>query len=130
MALQDIPVFMGHFKVMITETPAAKMKRNTDGVEVPATDREGRPQYVVTVFVKPVPREGGRKLKGEEVKVNLGPVFPGEDFEEGDYVELINPVVNTYELTNDQGRITGSGLWWKADGLKPMTRTASAPKAA
>lgn len=130
MALQDLPVFMGHYKVMITEAPAVKMKRQKDGSEIPATDKAGNMQYVVTVFVKPRPTEDGRKAKGDEIKVNLGSQLPAGDFDEGDYVELVNPVVNMYELRNDDGVITGTGLWWKASGLKPVTREQAFPKVA
>jgi hypothetical protein len=35
--------------------------------------------------------------------VNL-PVDPGDGFEEGSYVELINPLLNTYEMRDDNGR--------------------------
>jgi len=48
-------------------------------------------------------------------------------FEEGDYVELINPVVTPYEMTNDPGpdhRFPGCG--GKAEGVKPATRASKA----
>ena len=65
----------------------------------------------------------------KEIKVNL-PTDPGEGFHEGTYVELINTVINTYEMRNDSGQITASGLWFKADGLKPATTNAGLSSAA
>jgi hypothetical protein len=50
-----------------------------------------------------VPQQGKRPGKGEEIRVNL-PVDPGDGFEEGSYVELINPLLNTYEMRDDNGR--------------------------
>ncbi len=130
MALQDLAVFMGHYKVTITEAPSVKMKRQKDGSEVPDTDRAGNVKYVVSVFVKPRRTEDGRTGKGDEIKVNLGTQMPAGDFDEGDRVELVNPVVNMYELRDDSGVITGTGLWWKASGLKPVVREQSLPRAA
>jgi len=74
---------------------------------------------VVMLFAKPRPVEGRRPGKGEEIKVTLA-ADPGDGFEEGSYVELIDPVLNTWQTTGDDGRISGSGLWFKALGLKPV----------
>ncbi|SDN55288.1 hypothetical protein [Allokutzneria albata] len=123
MALTDIPVHLGHYRLMVTEAPTVKMRESEGGVLTPVTNREGEEQYMVVLFAKPRPQPGKRPGKGEEIKVNL-PGDPGEDFEEGSYVELVNPVINTYEMRNPEGRITASGLWFKADGLKPVISAA------
>lgn len=129
MALNDIPVILSHYKLMITEAPCVKMKEIDGGRLVPVVDRiTNEEQFVVVLFAKPRPTEGRRKAKGEEIKVNL-PCDPGEGFEEGDYVELINPVINTYEMRGEDGKITASGLWFKADGLTPAAQIVSAPAA-
>jgi hypothetical protein len=129
MALNDIPVILSHYKLMITEAPCVKMRELDGGQMVPVVDRNtNEEQFVVVLFAKARPTEGRRKTKGEEIKVNL-PRDPGEGFEEGDYVELINPVINTYEMRGDDGKITASGLWFKADGLTPAARIVSAPAA-
>ncbi len=129
MALNDIPVILSHYKLMITEAPCVKMRELDGGQLVPVVDRNtNEEQFVVVLFAKARPSEGRRKTKGEEIKVNL-PRDPGEGFEEGDYVELINPVINTYEMRGEDGKITASGLWFKADGLTPAARIVSAPAA-
>ncbi|MCR3746897.1 hypothetical protein [Lentzea californiensis] len=129
MALNDIPVILSHYKLLITEAPCVKMRELDGGQLVPVVDRNtNEEQFVVVLFAKARPTEGRRKSKGEEIKVNL-PRDPGEGFEEGDYVELINPVINTYEMRGEDGKITASGLWFKADGLTPAARIVSAPAA-
>ncbi|MGZ3142508.1 hypothetical protein ACVDFE_11035 [Lentzea chajnantorensis] len=129
MALNDIPVILSHYKLLITEAPCVKMRELDGGQMVPVVDRNtNEEQFVVVLFAKARPSEGRRKSKGEEIKVNL-PRDPGEGFEEGDYVELINPVINTYEMRGEDGKITASGLWFKADGLTPAARIVSAPAA-
>ncbi|MEU0532968.1 hypothetical protein [Amycolatopsis tolypomycina] len=115
--MQDIPFVSSGYRFMVTEAPTMKM-REVKGELQPATDRDGVPAFVVMLFAKPREAVNGRRAKGEEIKVTL-PADPGDGFEEGTYVELISPVLNTYQVTNDEGRITGSGLWFKAMGLKP-----------
>lgn len=132
MALQDLPVMLGGFKLMITEAPSVKLKELEDGSMTPVVDRvSGQEQYVVTLFAKPLPVDGRRASKGEEIRVNL-PGDPGEGFEEGMYVELVNAVVNTYEIPdrNNPRVIASAGLWFKAAGLKPTARPSVVPHAA
>ncbi|CCH28563.1 hypothetical protein ABZ816_35130 [Actinosynnema sp. NPDC047251] len=126
MALQDLPVMLSGYRLMITEAPVAKVREADDGTVTPVVDRvSGAVQYVVTLFAKPVPVEGRKVGKGEEIRVNL-PGDPGKGFEEGTYVELVNAVVNTYEIPDriDPRKIASAGLWFKAAGLKSVTRSA------
>lgn len=117
--MQDISINLGNYRLMVTEAPTMKTRENQQTGELETvTNRKGEVQFVVVLFAKPVPQPGKRPGKGEEIRVNL-PVEPGDGFEEGNYVELINPVLNTYEMRDDNGRITASGLWFKAEGLKP-----------
>ncbi|MFD9893549.1 hypothetical protein ACFWY9_29750 [Amycolatopsis sp. NPDC059027] len=117
--MDNIPFISSGYKFMVTEAPTVKMKENKDGELEPVLDKKTKePQYIVMLFAKPRPVPGERQGKGEEIKVNL-PTDPGDEFEEGTYVELVSPVLNTYEMRNAEGRITGSGLWFKAEGLKP-----------
>jgi hypothetical protein len=117
--MQDIPFISDGYKFMVTEAPTMKMKEGKDGELAPVADkRTGEIPFVVMLFAKPRPVEGKRPGKGEEIKVTLA-TDPGDGFDEGTYVELIAPVLNTWQTTNDEGRITGSGLWFKAQGLKP-----------
>ncbi|WIX81724.1 hypothetical protein QRX50_13650 [Amycolatopsis carbonis] len=116
--MQDIPFYSGSFKFMVTEAPTMKMREDKSGDLSPVVDRRtGETAFVVMLFAKPRPVVGQRAGKGEEIKVTLA-TDPGEGFDEGTYVELIDPVLNTYQTTNDEGRITGSGLWFKAQGIK------------
>lgn len=129
MALNDVPVILSHYKLMITEAPCVKMRELGNGQTVPVIDKfTNEEQYVVVLFAKARPVEGKRKAKGEEIRVNL-PHDPGAGFEEGDYVELVNPVINTYEMRGEDGKITASGMWFKADGLTPAARVVSVPAA-
>ncbi|RBM19225.1 hypothetical protein DI005_16160 [Prauserella sp. PE36] len=114
--MKDIPFVSSGYRFMVTEAPTMKM-REKGGEMVPAADREGRVPFVVMLFAKPRPVAGQRPGKGEEIKVTVASE-PGEEIEEGSYVELINPVLNTWQTTNDEGRITGSGLWFKAEAVK------------
>ncbi|MGH3610496.1 MAG: hypothetical protein ACRDRD_20770 [Pseudonocardiaceae bacterium] len=127
--MQDIPFIGSGYKFMVTEAPTMKM-REVKGEMEPAVDkRTGAISYVVMLFAKPRAASGERPGKGEEIKVTLA-TEPGEEFTEGMYVELINPVLNTWQTTNDEGRITGSGLWFKAQGLKPAGSGAAVRDAA
>ncbi|MGC7101613.1 hypothetical protein ACPZ19_43650 [Amycolatopsis lurida] len=123
--MKDIAINFGGYRLMVTEEPTMKTRENRQTGEIETvTNRAGETQFVVMLFAKPRPVEGRRTGKGEEIKVNLS-ADPGEGFEEGSYVELINPVLNTYEMRDPEtGQITGSGLWFKADGLKPAGRDA------
>src|SRR5262245_7805985 len=113
-AMRNIPVNLSGFKLMVTEAPVLKMRENDKGEMVPATDYQGVQQYVVALFAKRRPSaEGGYAGKGEEIRVTLA-TDPGEGFEEGGYVELIDATVSHW--SNDRGQ---SGLSFKAMGLKP-----------
>lgn len=122
--MRDIPVNLGGFKLMVTEPPTMKMTEK-DGTTVPVLDRNTKtPVFVVSLFAKRRPQEGGYASKGEEIKVTLT-ADPGEGFEEGIYVELIDAVVNSYSLETEDGRIL-SGISFKAMGLKPVTTSLRA----
>jgi hypothetical protein len=123
--MKDIAFIASNYRFMVTEAPTMKTKEGKSGeFETVVDKRTGEVQFVVMLFAKPKPVPGQRVGKGEEIKVNL-PSDPGDGFDEGTYVELVNPVLNTYEMTNDEGRITGSGLWFKAEGLKPAGQGAA-----
>ncbi|MEU3273539.1 hypothetical protein ABZ639_22095 [Saccharomonospora sp. NPDC006951] len=118
--MRNIPVNLGGFKLMVTEAPVMKMRMDEKtGAEVPAMAwGSDTPQFVVSVFAKRRPREdGGRVGKGEEIKVTLS-ADPGDGFDEGTYVELIDATTSSWAMKDDQGNVT-SGLSFKAVGLKP-----------
>jgi hypothetical protein len=118
--MQDISINLSTYKLMVTEEPTTKMRRNEHGEDEPVTNRDGELQFVVSLFAKPRRVAGEKTPKGEEITVNL-PVDPGEGFEEGSYVELVNPVLNTYAIPDktDPKKIANAGIWFKAAGLKP-----------
>nr|WP_042184898.1 hypothetical protein [Kibdelosporangium sp. MJ126-NF4] len=117
--MKNIPVLLEGYKVVVTEDPTVKTYED-NGKTVVSTDYSGAQLYVVSVFVKPLPNpETGRAGKGVEVKVTLE-TDPGDDIREGSRVELINPRVSHWE--NERG----SGLSWKATGLKPVTAQSAA----
>lgn len=129
--MKDIPVNLGGYRLMVTEEPQMKMRENPAGEQEPVVDRDGITQFVVMLFAKPRPQPGVRPGKGEEIKVNLS-CDPGEGFTEGSYVELVNPVLNTFEIADRENprKISQAGVWFKADGLKPTSRAAVTPEAA
>lgn len=125
MALNNLPVVLSGFRLMVSEPVTMKMRREKNGAEVPVTDRDGNPQYVVAVFAKPRRNEdGSRGGRGEEIRVTL-PVAPGEAFEEGEFVELVNPRVSFYEVTDSDSGRRSAGLAYKADSLAPAVSRAA-----
>ena len=121
--MQDIPINLGGFRLMITEAPAMKMREDKNGDLEPVVNKDGEPQYVVALFAKSREGRNGRPGKGEEIRVNLGSNDPGDGFDEGTYVELISAVANTYEMRGEDGKITSAGMWFKAEGLKSVVRS-------
>ena len=118
--MQDIPIMLDGFELMVSEPPAVKMVTKDDGTTVPSVTRDGVTQFVVALFVKPKPVEGERLGRGEEIRVTLAS-DPGDGFPARSDVELIAPTVKYWEV---DGR---SGLTFKALGLKPLT-ARRAPK--
>lgn len=114
--MRNIPVNLNGFKLTITEAPALKMRENEDKQMVVVTDGNGVQQFVVSLFVKPLPRDGRPAGKGEEIRVTLA-TDPGEGFEEGMRVELIDPTVSAWAMGDR------SGLSFRAMGLKPAGRS-------
>jgi hypothetical protein len=122
--MDNIPGNLGGYKLIVSEEPTMKMREDKQtGEMVPVVDRDGVTQFVVSLFAKPIPVAGQLPRKGEEIRVTLTS-DPGEGFEEGTRVELINLVVNLYAMPDreDPRKIASAGLWFKADGMKPATR--------
>lgn len=109
--MRNIPVNLDGFKLRVVEEPAIKADQDGKVITAYGTDE---PLYTVAVFAKPLATEDGYRGKGEELKITLS-ANPGE-VEEGDLVELIGATVSHWER---DGR---SGLTWKAQGIKPVTR--------
>ncbi len=114
--MQNLPVVMSGYKLMVVEPPTRKMREDERGNLVPVTDRDGTAQFVVSLFAKLAVGPGQRAPKGEEIKVTLT-ADPGEGIYEDMRVELIEPRVSPYQVEN-RGRVS-SGLSFKAAGLKP-----------
>jgi hypothetical protein len=121
--VKNIPVNLGGYALMVSEAPTIKT-RTKDGVETPVLDRDGVQLFTVAVFAKPRPVEGEKPGKGEEIKVGLA-TDPGQGFEVGSYVQLIDAVLNAWQMDTDTGPI--SGISFKAKGLKPSTREGGTP---
>ncbi|WP_199439415.1 hypothetical protein [Umezawaea beigongshangensis] len=120
MALNNLPILFDGFRLMVTEPVAVKM-REDNGQLVPVTNRAGEEQFSIVLFAKPKARPGERAGKGEEIKVTL-PFAPAEEFEEGEYVELINPTVSYYEIEDRSTGRKNSGLAFKAETVKRFVR--------
>jgi hypothetical protein len=116
--VRDIPVMLTGYKLTVVDPPVPKMRQDDNGALVPATDRQGVTQFVVSVFAKLRVGPGERAPKGEEIKVTLA-TDPGDGFAEDTRVELIEPRINSYQIENENGRVS-SGISFKALGLKPV----------
>ncbi|SDY71998.1 hypothetical protein SAMN05216215_103367 [Saccharopolyspora shandongensis] len=116
MTLKNIPANMNGYKLMITEAPAMKMRENENGVAEPVTDRQGVNQFVVSLFAKRRPGPGEFAEKGEEIKVTLT-ADPGEGFEEGTYVQLVDATMSHWQ--NERNGRFSSGISFRANGLTP-----------
>ncbi len=126
--MRDLPVELNGYTCTVVDPPAPKTKDDGKGRQVPVVDRNGVTQFVVALFVKQIVGLGERAPKGEEIRATLE-TDPGEGFEEGARVELINPRISAYEIKTDDGR-TLSGISFKAMGLKPAGAPArTAPRA-
>lgn len=114
--MRDIAVELSGYRLTVVEAPEMKMKRDGSG---PVVDRNGAPQFVVSVFAKARAVDGQRAPKGEEIRVTLETDPGDEDFFEGQRVELISPRVNAWEIRDEETGRMSSGLAFKALGLKP-----------
>ncbi|TLW92093.1 hypothetical protein FFT09_14525 [Saccharomonospora piscinae] len=110
--MRNIPVNLAGYRLMVTEPPAMKTRKDESGRDVVVTDKEGASKFVVSVFAK---RKGD---KGEELRVTLD-ADPGEGLDEGDLVELVQARVSPYSFKNSQGE-TVSGIAFSAAGVKPL----------
>lgn len=113
--MRDLPVDLSGYRLLVTEAPSMKMRKTAGGELEPVTDRQGAVQFAVSLFAKRRPGPDGFAGKGEEIRVTLA-TDPGEGFEEGAYVELVDPRVSPFSLTTEDGR-TISGLSFRAAGL-------------
>lgn len=113
--MRDLSVNFMNYLLRIVEEPSVKQKRDGSG---PVVDRNGAVQYQVSLFAKRIAQEGEWAPKGEEIRVTLE-TDPGEGFQEGLKVELIDPRVNAWEIRDEESGRVSSGLAFKALGLKP-----------
>jgi len=122
--MRDIPADLGGYTLMVTECPERKT-REVDGRSEAVVDRATNAAvFTVSLFAKLRAGDGVRRAKGEEIKVTLE-TDPGEGFDEGAYVQLVNLRVSPYSFLNDRGQ-TLSGLSFKAVGLTPVQASRKA----
>ena len=110
--MRNIPINLGGYRLMITESPTVKTREGKDGRDEVVTDNEGVTKFVVSVFAKV------KGQKGEEIKVTLS-TDPGSDFEDGALVELVDATISPSAFKNDRGE-TVAGVAFSAGGLKPV----------
>lgn len=122
--MKDIPADLGGYTLMVTECPERKT-REVDGRTEVVVDRvTNAAVFTVSLFAKLRASDGARRAKGEEIKVTLE-TDPGEGFDEGVYVALINLRISPYSFLNDRGQVL-SGLSFKATGLSPVRSSSKA----
>ncbi|GAA0509370.1 hypothetical protein [Saccharopolyspora thermophila] len=110
--LRNVPMVLEGYKLRVVEDPVVKTYTKDGKTEV-ATNDEGEPMYVVSVYMKPKPREDGRPAgKGTEMKVTLETQPPAEVVD-GELVELHMPRFSQFSMDNG-----GTGLTIKARGIK------------
>ncbi|SFR29358.1 hypothetical protein SAMN04488564_118159 [Lentzea waywayandensis] len=102
---------MSETRLMLTELPELKT-REVDGHTEVVTDQDGANQYVVSLFKK---QPGA---KGEEIRVTLS-ADPGDGFEDGDSIELIDPRASFYSFRNGRGENV-AGIAYRALGLRKL----------
>lgn len=110
--MRNIPINLGGYRLMITEPPTMKTRKNKDGQDEVITDEDGVTKFVVALFAKV------KGQKGEEIRVTLS-TDPGATFDEGDLVELVGATISPYAFKNDRGE-TVAGIAFSAAGLKPI----------
>jgi hypothetical protein len=122
--MRDIPANLNGHKLMITEPPAMKTRsiKQKDGsyVEEVVISRDEVTMFAVELLVKERAAAGRKASKGEVISVTLT-ADPGDGFEEGDFIELIDLVINPYRIDSEDGRVI-AGIAFKAAGLKPAVK--------
>jgi hypothetical protein len=109
--MRNIPINLGGYRLMVTELPTMKTRKNDAGQDEIVTDENGTAKFVVSLFAK------AKGEKGEEIKVTLA-ADPNTEFEEGDLVELVGATLSPYAFRNGRGE-TVAGVAFSAAGLKP-----------
>jgi len=122
--MRDIPADLGGYALMVTECPERKTREVDGRVEVVVDRATNAAVFTVSLFAKLRAGDGVRRAKGEEIKVALE-TDPGEGFDEGTYVQLVNLRVSPYSFLNDRGQ-TLSGLSFKATGLTSVQASRKA----
>lgn len=118
--MRNLPVVLDGYSLMVSEAPEAKTYEDESGKVTMATDVDGNQMFVVSLFAKrKASGDGARRGKGEEIRVTLE-VDPGQEFSDGDYVELVNPRISPYQMTNGKGAITNSGISFRANTIKAV----------
>ncbi len=100
--LRNIPTLLDGYKQLISEPVEVKTFEDENGTRQVATDYQGVTLHVVSLFLKPLPRDGRPQGKGAEVKVTLE-TEPTEEIPDGARVELINPRVSYWEREGRSG---------------------------
>ncbi len=129
--MRDLPVDLGGYTLIVSESPCVKT-REEDGQTVEVVDRATNAKvFTVSLFAKlRAEGPGGRRAKGEEIRVTLE-TDPGEGFEEGASVALVNARVSPYAIEGPYGM--NAGISFKAVGLAPApvsgrrSRASTAP---
>lgn len=121
--MKDVPADLRGYKFIVSEAPTVKLvtDKATGQEKVSTIYGTEDPKYVIRLFSKPVEAgPTGVRGKGEEIKVTLLSE-PGDEIDEGVYVDLIGPTVSPYAMTDANNKLTGSGLSYTARAVSPKT---------
>ncbi len=111
--LKNVPVLLQGYKMRVVEDPVVKTFTKDGKTEVATNQETGDPMYSVSIYMKPLPTEDGRRpAKGTEMKVTIERK-PDEEIVDGAVVELHNPRISQFALDNGQ-----TILSMRAAGLK------------
>jgi len=104
--MRDLPVDLGGYTLIVSEAPSVK-KREQDGQTIEVVDRlTNTKMFTVSLFAKlRAEGPGGRRAKGEEIRVTLE-TDPGEGFDEGASVALVNARVLLTATLREKNRVS------------------------
>ncbi|WP_025273508.1 hypothetical protein [Haloglycomyces albus] len=107
------------YKFRVSEDPEVKTFVDAETGEVKEVKRDGKPVWVVTVFMKlaDADPETGRKAKGAEIKVSMTSI---PEVEDGQLVDFGNLQASEWEFKDKTTGEPRHGLSFKASSVAAL----------